>query len=290
MRPASLAAAGLLVLAACTVQSGPDADSPPAAGQRQTERAVPATRGTRSVAVYYLRTLGGHRYLVPEWHRVPDSGSVVAAAVAEQLAGRAVFPGSRPPFPARPRLLGTRLAGGTLRVDLSRQVLRSPPGADRRDALQALVYTATQFAGVRRVVVAVQGRTDGEVAGRSLAAFWGVPPGRPLVRDRAVALAPIALAQPTPDALIPGDRLVVRGEAGVAGGTVSLRLRDPSGRVVAQGSTSPAGAAPSRAPFSGSLEFVPPAQAQRWTLEALEVRPADGVRLYWLHLPVWVGR
>jgi Sporulation and spore germination/Immunoglobulin-like domain of bacterial spore germination len=279
MRPRTVVAVALLVLgAACTAQPGGDeAAMVPKGPTGQAAAAprppVPATRGTRTVAVYYLRALGGRRYLVPEWHPVPATAAVPAAAVTELLRGRPLFPGSRPPFPAGTRLRGTRLAGATLTVDLSREALRAPPG-DRRWALQALVRTATQSPAVARVLLAVEGRGD----------------GRPLVRDPRFPLAPIALSQPAPGALLHGGRVVLRGEAAVAGGTVSLRLRDAGGRVVAQGSACSAGCAAGRVAFAGSLEFTPPAQAQRWTLEAFELRPSDGARLYWVSLPVWVGR
>jgi Immunoglobulin-like domain of bacterial spore germination len=71
---------------------------------------------------------------------------------------------------------------------------------------------------------------------------------------------------------------------------VSLRLRDGAGRVVAQGYTTAATAAPGRGAFSGALTFTAPGQAQRWTLEVFEVSAADGSIVYAVHVPVWVGR
>jgi Immunoglobulin-like domain of bacterial spore germination len=69
----------------------------------------------------------------------------------------------------------------------------------------------------------------------------------PLTRDRAIPLAPIALAEPAAGALVKGDRLVVKGEASVYEGTVSLRLRDDRGQVMAQGYTTAAEGAPAAA-------------------------------------------
>jgi len=148
----------------------------------------------------------------------------------------------------------------------------------------------TQFRTVKRVVVAVEGRTSGAVAGRSLEEFWGVAPGRALTRDPTVRLAPIALVDPGPGTVVKGGRLVVTGEASVYEGNVSLRLRDGAGRVVAQGYTTAATAAPGRGAFSGALTFTAPGQAQRWTLEVFEVSAADGSIVYAVHVPVWVGR
>ena len=226
-----------------------------------------------NLAVYYLRSFGGRRYLAPEWHRVPYTKAVATAAVGELLGGQPLSPGSRRPFPPGARLRRLQLEAGTATVDLSREAVRAR-GPDLRWRLQALVHTVAQFPTVRRVAVRVEGRAL----------------GRPLTRDPAVPLAPIALADPAPAAVVKGGRLVVRGEASVYEATVNLRLRDPQGRVVAQSHATAAEAAPGRGPFSGALEFTPPAGAHCWTLEAFEVSPEDGQVVYQVQLPVWVGR
>ena len=69
-----------------------------------------------------------------------------------------------------------------------------------------------------------------------MAALLGVGRGgRELVRDTSLHLAPVLLREPTPLAVVAGDWVLARGEARVASGTVGLRLRDGSGRVVSQG-------------------------------------------------------
>jgi germination protein M len=226
------------------------------------------------LAVYYLRTFEERRYLAPEWHQVPYTKAVATAAVGELLGGQPLVPDSRPPFPARTRLRGVQVEAGTATVDLSGNAFQGPPGPARRWPLQALVHTLTQFPTVQRVVVKVEGRT---VAG-------------PLARDPALPLAPIAVVTPAPGALIKGDRLVVRGEASVFEGTVSLRLRDDRDRVMAQSHATAAAGAPGRGPFSGALSFTAPATSHYWTLEAFEVSPEDGEVVYSVQLPVWVGR
>jgi hypothetical protein len=284
-------------LTACT--GGPTA--PGAATQAQVAAVAPPTavlqQGTATPArpdlhlhVFYPRTVDGRQYLVPERHPVPGTRAVAAAAVSELLRGRPMFPGSRRPFAAGTRLRGVRVDGGTATVDLSREVLRGRPGGAQRYPLQALVHTVTQLRTVKRVVVAVEGRTSGTVAGRSLAEFWDVAPGEALVRDRTVRLAPISVVDPGPGTLVEGGRLVVRGYASVDEGTVSLRLRGGGGMVMAQGYTTAATAAPGRGPFSGALTFTAPGQPQRWTLEVFEVSAEDGSVVYWVHVPVRVGR
>jgi hypothetical protein len=165
---------------------------------------------------------------------------VAAAAVGELLGAEPDCPGSRRPFPAGTRLQEIDLDAGTATVELSRSALPAA-GAARRWPLQALVHTLTQFPTVRRVLVKVGGRA---VSG-------------PLTRDPAIPMAPIALAEPAAGALVKGDQLVVRGEASVYEGTVSLRLRDDRGQVMAQGYATAAEDAPGRGPFSAALTFTP---------------------------------
>ena len=227
-----------------------------------------------NLAVYYLRTFRGRRYLAPEWHPVPSTRAVAAAAVGELLDGEPYAPGARRPFPPGARLREVEIEAGTATVDLSGTALPATPGRPGRWPLQALVHTLTQFPTVQRVAVQVEGRA---VAG-------------PLARDTSLPLAPIALAEPAPGALVKGDRLVVKGEASVYEGTVSLRLRDDRGQVMAQGHATAAEGAPGRGQFSGSLSFTPPAGPHAWTLEAFEVSAEDGQIGYSVQLPVWVGR
>lgn len=227
-----------------------------------------------NLAVYYLRTFGGRRYLAPEWHPVPYTRAVAAAAVAELLDGEPYCPGARRPFAAGARLRGLQIDQGTATVELSGTGLAARPAAARRWPLQALVHTLTQFPTVRRVLVRVDGR--------ALA--------KPLARDASLPLAPIALAEPAPGALVRGDRLIVKGEASVYEGTVGLRLRDDRGQVMAQGHATAAEGAPGRGPFSGLLSFTPPASPHSWTVEAFEVSAEDGKIVYSVELPVWVGR
>jgi Immunoglobulin-like domain of bacterial spore germination/Sporulation and spore germination len=246
---------------------------------------------TKPLYVYYLRTTGGDRYLVPERHQVQLTASLAEAATRELLAGTPVYPGSTRPFPAGSHLLGFRLDGATAVVNLSAEAVHVPGGPEAaRQSVQALVWTVTKAADLRRVLVKVEGRTSGTVGGRPLGDLWGPHASRDgLTRDQQVRLAPIALVEPVPGALVAGDRLVVRGEAGVANGVVSLRLRDREGTVAAQGFASSDVEAPARAPFSGSLAFDPPARQEDWTLEVFEANQADGSVRYSVELPVRVG-
>src|SRR4029453_16547015 len=116
--PAGRAAVGLLwVLAGCARPArDPALSAGGLAATTTTARPRAATvkqRGTHlngrqlNLAVYYLRTFQGRRYLAPEWHPVPSTRAVAAAAVGELLEGEPAAPGARRPLPP-----GARLPGG----------------------------------------------------------------------------------------------------------------------------------------------------------------------------------
>ena len=298
----ALAGLTTVVLAAgCT--SGTGSGPSRAAGQRPVADAAdasastfttpsPGTAGRRTpLIVYYPRSVAGRWYLVPERHQVALATRPVEAALKELLAGSPLYAGSTRPFPTGSRLLGLTVAEGTATVDLSREVVGVRRGEPTRYAVQALVWTVTRAEDVRRVLVQVQGRTAGEVDGRTLADLWGgkgSPAG--LVRDLTIRLAPLGLTQPSPGMWVGGDRIVVKGEACVPHGVVSLRLWDATGKVAAQGFTTADGSKPSRVPFTASLAFDPPAKAVDWTLEVFEASPRDGSARYSVLVPVKVGR
>jgi hypothetical protein len=251
-----------------------------------------AARGPIDVTVYYLHPAAGTRYLAPERHQVQFASSatgVAASAVRELLAGTPRHLGTARPFPSGTRLLGLGLNGGSATVNLSGAALGAAGGDGY--ALQALVWTVTQVPPIKRVVVEVEGRSDGFLDGQPLAGLLGVGTGgRELVRDRAARVAPILLAQPASGDGVEGGRVVAKGQARVAGDTVGLRLRDPSGRVVSQGYAALPSDAPGWATFSGALTFLPPLKPQLWTVEAFETSATDGSVTYSVSVAVWVGR
>ncbi len=263
---------------------------------RENRIAAAADAGTAATApidvtVYYLRPVGATRYLAPEQHQVPFASSaagVATSAVTELLTGVPRYVDTARPFPSGTRLLGLGVEAGTATVNLSRRAV----GADSGDgyALQALVWTVTQVPQVKRVVVEVEGRDAGVVDGQPLARLLGVGVGgRQLVRDRAARLAPILLAEPAPSGAVEGSRVVARGQARIAAGTVGLRLRDPTGQIVSQGYAALPSETSTWATFSGALTFVPPANPQLWTVEAFETNPTDASVTYSVAVAVWVG-
>jgi hypothetical protein len=310
---AALAAAWALVAGACAAGGGVGGHAPAAGPARRlpatlamtapVERAlertvagpeerVAAARSSMDVTVFYLRKVGTLRYLAPERHEVPSSPSAAratAAAVTELLAGTPRHLGTARPFPDGTRLLALRVDGGTATLNLSRQALGASGGDGY--AMQALVWTATQAPHIKRVVVEVEGRRSGTLGGQPVSRLLGMGAGgRELVRDRGARLAPILLDEPGPSAVVRGGRVVLRGRARLAGGTVGLRLRDAAGRVVAQGYAALPPDADRWAAFSGALSFEPPRRRTRWSVEAFEFDPTDASVTYSVAVAVLVGR
>ena len=143
MRRLTAGLAGLAMLAALAACAGPARRGPaPAAGTAAANSTTAAARAAQvkqraaqlsgrqlNLAVYYLRTYKGRRYLAPEWHPVPYTRAVAAAALGELLDGQPLCRGSRRPFPAGARLRGVRVEAGTATVDLSGSALPARSGA-----------------------------------------------------------------------------------------------------------------------------------------------------------------
>jgi hypothetical protein len=120
----------LLVLAGCADPAGAPPPTPGAAPTGSTLAARPGAAPVKqrdlhlsgrqlNLAVYYLRTWRGRRYLAPEWHPVPYTRAVAAAAVGELLGAEPYCPGSRRAFPDGTRLRGIDIGAGTATVELS---------------------------------------------------------------------------------------------------------------------------------------------------------------------------
>ena len=85
------------------------ASRPPAAPVKQRDSHLSGSHV--NLAVYYPRTRHGRRYLAPEWHPVPYTRAMAAAAVSELLDGEPYCPGSQRPFPAGAHLRADEGAG-----------------------------------------------------------------------------------------------------------------------------------------------------------------------------------
>lgn len=244
-----------------------------------------------AVTVYFVHKWSDRLYLVPERRQAGVGGTAVESAARLALTEKPIWGGPANPFPPGTRLLGVTVAGGTATVDLSSEILAWRGSAEEaRYSVQALACALADAGKVQRIRVRVEGRTGGMVDGRDVAKLWGgLAVTRPVQPDASIRMAPITLTQPRPRTLVAGGRLWIQGHASTGQGTVSLRLRDAAGGVVAQDFTTAESAAPERGAFSASLAFTPPRRPASWTLEVFEANPADGSITYQVDVPVLVG-
>jgi spore germination protein GerM len=155
-------AAALLActLSACGISTDSSPRDIPEVDQRDlnvsTDRAAGAAGG--SARIYLLAPVSGGQapMLQPVARDVKESPipvlqSLLAGANAAERARQL-----RTSLPTGLRLLAARLQGGTLRVDVSKEIL-DVSGNDLIDAIAQIVFTGSELAGVQGVKVSVEG-------------------------------------------------------------------------------------------------------------------------------------
>jgi len=85
----------------------------------------------------------------------------------------------------------------------------------------------------------------------------------------------ITVSQPPPSARVTSP-LTISGDASVFEATLQWRVRDSSGRVLAQGTTTATAGAPYRGTYTVSATFTPPSTDTIGSVEVFERSPRDG--------------
>jgi germination protein M len=184
--------------AACTGKEAP----PPAKATRISATrayekyfgpAPTSDKGTCFAFVIYFPSAREGGKAVPFPFFTFDEGSIKKVAVDRLLGGMDVASYSGEfiqAFPAGTRLLGMTQEKGTVTLDFSKEILNPKAGeAAGKAALNALVLTLSQFAGIENVRVQVEGK-EGKILG------YAISKGQPLFPDEA------AIAQPSPPRLL----------------------------------------------------------------------------------------
>lgn len=266
-----------LAVAALALAGGACADEAPEPGASPPATVSPETTTT---TVYFLIDSEGRTWLAPERHRVP-SADVPQGAVEALVRGDTQDPDHFSPYPRGARVLSVLVSDGTATVDWSAEVLEASVGAAVESlAIQAVVWTLTEFSGVERVRLTVEGRAAGEASnGRVIEDWWGHVglAGQPFTRAESFeVLEPITVWAPLDGARVEGGSIEVEGEATTFEANVLLRLKDAAGRLVLATSTTAAEGAPGRGAFRTTVSFTSPPAPETWTLEAVETSPEDG--------------
>ncbi len=184
-------------------------------------------------------------------------------STAETQAGLATA------VPAGTRLLGLSIANGTASVDLSSRFGSGGGSESVFMRLAQVAYTLTQFPSVDRVRFLVGGErarvfsTEGLILAETSTR-----------KDFADRLPPVSVEWPSVGGRVTSP-VAVSGTADVFEGTVSIRILDARGRVIASSFTTATCGTGCRGTFSKLVAFHVDS-AQGGTVQAFEVSMRDG--------------
>lgn len=298
----ALAAAGLVAAPGCgrqgavgvepvdTGRSSPAASSvstpptepssgPSAEPTISTSPAVsPEPSGTLTYDVWF--TLDDR--LTPVGRTQPATRAVGSAALSALLAGPdddEATAGVGTQVPPGTRLLGLNISDGTATVDLSGAFLSGGSAVSEFTRIGQVVFTISQFASVDDVDL----RLDGDPVktfdqqGRAL--------GRPWTRDDFELLLPaIIVARPVPGETV-SSPVTVSGTADVFEATVSVRILDAQGQMLAETFTTATCGTGCRGDFSKDVRFQVD-ETQRGTVVVFEASAEDGRPINVVRIPV----
>ena len=224
------------------------------------------------VAVYYLKTTQTEMYLIREVHQVDKTNEVAKAALTELISGTPATAGASRVLPADTKILGINIEQGLATVDFSGEVLKANVGSSGEAlGIASIVNTLTEFPTINKVAFTVDGSKEKGMD------WWGHVGlyEQPFQRDVSRVFEPaIWVTSPVQDQLITSP-LKISGSARVFEATVSFRLKDSSGTVIAQGFTTASEGAPGRGDYTGELAFIVsgPGKGQ---IEVFEASAKDG--------------
>lgn len=237
---------------------------------------------TMEVAVYYLKSGDDDIYLVREVHQVEKTSEVAQAALNELIKGEPLTPDAYRVLPEDTRILGINIDNGLATVDFSSEVLRANVGSSGEGlGIASIVNTLTEFPTIQEVSFMVDGQVENAMD------WWGHVGlyEQPFQRDLSNVFEPaIWVTSPVKDQVITSP-VTIRGNARVFEATVSFRLKDAAGNVLAEGFTTAAEGAPGRGDFEGELAFKPDGSGQG-QLEVFEESMKDGSDLNKVIIPV----
>ena len=155
-----LAVVAALALSACGISADSAPRDIPESDQRDlnvnTDRAAGAAAG--SARIYLMAPAGGGQapMLEPVARDVKEAPIPVLQALFAGANASERAQQLRTSLPTGLHLLSARLQGGTLRVDVSEEIL-DVSGNDLIDAVAQIVFTSSELAGVHGVKITVEG-------------------------------------------------------------------------------------------------------------------------------------
>lgn len=263
-----LIATALLIVPGCNVNRDKETNN----ASINREDAQNKKHEKLDLAVYYVKYTSNDAYLVREVHELPYTDNAVLAALNELINGKPTTPGAATVIPKDTRVLGIDIKESTATVNFSREVLNANVGAEGEMlGIQSIVNTLTEFPEIEKVAFMVEGKVDERAR-----EWWGHVGlyEQPFQRDLSKVYEPaIWVTYPVPNQVV-GIPILVKGSARVYEGTVTARLIDANGKVLAEKYTTTQGA-PARGNFEISFNIDPP-RSDSGKLEVFWVSPQDG--------------
>ena len=224
------------------------------------------------VAVYYVKSTEKEFYLVREVHQVEKTPEAAKAALNELIKGNPVTPDAARVLPADTKILGIKVEQGLATVDFSPEVLKANVGSSGEGlGITSIVNTLTEFPTIQEVSFTVDGQVEKGID------WWGHVGlyQQPFKRDLSNVFEPaIWVTAPIKDQIITSP-VKISGNARVFEATVSYRIKDDNGNMLAQGFATAKEGAPGRGDFTGELAFKP-AGPGKGQIEVFEVSMKDG--------------
>ena len=279
-RSPRLALVALAIVCAAVSAAGCDGNepTPPSTTTETTTGSQPTTtQETSSVAVYFLR---GER-VSPVRRTIAATPAVARAALTELLAGptaEEVASGLTSAVPAGTRLHDVSISGGVATVDLDGTFDDGGGSASMLGRVAQVVATLTRFPTVDRVAFRIDGRPVEAIGGE------GVVVDPPIGRG--------AIEEQTPQILVesplPGDTVTspirLRGTANVFEATVSIDVKDETGKVVLRTFTTATSGTGTRGTFDTTLALA--GREGKVIVVAYESSAKDGRPLHVVEVPL----
>ena len=132
---------------------------------------------TRQVSLYFAKYTENDEYLLVETRKVSFQGDDYQKIIEELVKGPEDS-GLFPTLPSNVEVNSVILSGATAVVDLSREMLTSfeeipHSSITEKFAIYSIVNTLTEFEGINKVKIIIEGRDSGELEGFYIEDFWG---------------------------------------------------------------------------------------------------------------------
>jgi hypothetical protein len=236
-------------------------------GETEDPSETEEPEGTDEVLVFYVRETDSGSWVEPEVAVLDEPTVGVARAAMEALVSRdPLDPGLVSLAGDDAQVLGASIDGDVLTVDFSNLVPASGLGAAFESLLlQQIAHTGTQFEGIERVQIWVDGEPVESIAGH-------IEVLDPIEAD-PLAISPITFTSHTTGDTVDVGDVTVGGEACTFEANVLLELLAPDGTIAEETFTTATSGCPERGEWDHTFTLNEPGT---WTIRAAESDPSDG--------------